>query len=75
MLSIPAPITPYGARVEVLNYRRRPAVWQEGDVVGLDYSARWSADFSWSYDVAVTALNGARLRLSVGDDGIRPVAR
>ncbi len=75
-IEIPRPKAAYGEVVQVLNYRCRPAQWEEGVVWSLEYRAIHGPGFSWSYTVYTTRRAGGAfnpIRLSVGDDGIRPL--
>lgn len=90
-LTIPAPIAREGDRVEVLNYRKRPAQWEAGELESLNYTPPFLAKGrhasrndvgSWHYTVRTERLvrrprfgNMIALRLHVGDDQIRRRAR
>jgi hypothetical protein len=51
-ITIPAPVAVVGERVLVLNYRCRPARWESGVVIEVEYWSRWSRDaWSWKYQV------------------------
>lgn len=74
LMRIPKPAARHGDRVDVENYRCRPAQWERGRVVSLRYAAEFGPTFSWSYDV-VLDRSGPRgpIRLSVEDRGISRV--
>lgn len=67
-MQIPNPVVNYGDECEVLNYRRRPAVWERGKVAGIGFENRFGLLWSWSYAVAVVR---SRQMIYVGDDKIR----
>lgn len=74
LMRIPKPAAKYGDRVNVENYRFRPARWERGRVCGLRYANEFGPMFNWSYDV-VLDRPGPRgpIRLYVGDRGISRV--
>jgi hypothetical protein len=65
-----------GEKCEVLNYRKRPAVWERGEVLKTNASL-YPESFYISYDVWLDRTTtdrygfSHRLRLSVGDKEIR----
>ena len=67
-ISIREPKARYGDTVMVLNYRKRPAQWQEGKCRGCEYGSQFSVeDFTWKYTVDI---DGYKVSLYVGDYGI-----
>lgn len=73
VIVIDAPVADQGDVVDVLNYRRRPAVWEAGTVTDLKYE-KMHGPFRWSYSVHVQTKDGkSGYHLFVGDDRIRRI--
>lgn len=76
-MNIPDPKAQYRDDVEVLNYRKRPAVWERGTVLHAPkFTLGCDVDIgSWSYEIQIVrSVEGQviqRVNLTVGDDGIR----
>lgn len=72
-IEIPRPVAAYGETVSVLNYRRKPAAWEEGTIAGLGWRNDFGGAFSWSYRVRLGRL-GKRgpIFVQVGDFDCKP---
>ena len=67
-MNIPNPIAKRGSRVLVRNYRKRPPVWEEGELIGLAYENQFGS-FRWHYTVRLDR----GVQLYMGVDGIRAI--
>lgn len=65
--TITEPKARLGQTVDVLNYRRRPAIWMMGVVTCVEAREIWRPGFDWCYTVDV---HGVNYRITVGDVGI-----
>jgi hypothetical protein len=68
-MKISDPKAKYGDKVNVLNYRFKPARWDEGECRAVQYKCGYEGErFSWQYDVYIPVGKG--YFVYVGDDGI-----
>lgn len=76
-MKIPDSVADFGESVSVLNYRRKPAVWEDGTICGLGYTCPFGGAFKWSYRVRLARKSSGKGRggrpifVHVGDDAIR----
>jgi len=68
-ITISKPKAKYGDTVLVLNYRKTPKVWQEGEVRGVAYKSGFGERFSWVYDIYIDTGKG--YFIYVGDEAIK----
>jgi hypothetical protein len=66
-ITIPAPVASRGESILVRNYRNGNR-WEEGTICTLEYRNLFGT-FSWKYEVGL--VRPYKVRLFVGDDGIR----
>lgn len=69
-MKIKDPMARYGDSVMVLNYRCKPARWDEGECASASYSDTHGV-WSWQYSVRIN--RGKIFFLYVGDNGIKRV--
>lgn len=84
-ITLPAPKFRYGAKVQVLNYRRKNArIWERGQVVGIEIGEYFGPGLDdWTYTVqldreislATGRSSRGPIRLKVGDEAIRAIPR
>ena len=71
-MTISEPKAMYGDRVNVLNYRFKPARWDDGECRAVQYKCGFGGKFAWQYDVFIRVGKG--YFVYVNDDGIRKVS-
>jgi hypothetical protein len=69
-ITVDAPRASLGETVMVRNYRKRPAVFELGSVLFMDFLVCVGLPGHWRYAVQ---LRRCDVRLYVGDDGLKPL--
>lgn len=70
-MKITDPKAKYGDKVMVLNYRKNPPKWEEGEVRTVSYKDNFGNGFTWSYDIFID--RGKKFFLYVGNSHIKRI--